>query len=48
LTALRDLREAPRTAHELSEVVGIPEKQVADHLANVARSPGRRRDDCEQ
>jgi len=35
---LRHLREAPRTAHELSGLVGIPEKQVADHLAHVARS----------
>jgi predicted Zn-ribbon and HTH transcriptional regulator len=35
---LRHLREGPRTAHELSGLVGIPEKQVADHLAHVARS----------
>src|SRR5262245_57421292 len=35
---LRRLREGPRTAHELSGLVGIPEKQVADHLAHVARS----------
>ena len=35
---LRHLRESPRTARELSGLVGIPEKQVADHLAHVARS----------
>jgi transcriptional regulator len=35
---LRHLREGPRTAHELSGLVGIPEKQVADHLAHVSRS----------
>jgi predicted Zn-ribbon and HTH transcriptional regulator len=35
---LRHLREGPRTARELSGLVGIPEKQVADHLAHVARS----------
>jgi transcriptional regulator len=35
---LRHLREGPHTAHELSGLVGIPEKQVADHLAHVARS----------
>jgi predicted Zn-ribbon and HTH transcriptional regulator len=35
---LRHLREGPRTAHELSGLVGIPEKQVADPLAHVARS----------
>jgi len=35
---LRHLREGPRTAHEFSDLVGIPEKQVADHLAHVARS----------
>jgi predicted Zn-ribbon and HTH transcriptional regulator len=35
---LRALREGPRTAHELSGLVGIAEKQVADHLAHVARS----------
>jgi predicted Zn-ribbon and HTH transcriptional regulator len=35
---LRHLREGPRTAPELSGLVGIPEKQVADHLAHVARS----------
>jgi predicted Zn-ribbon and HTH transcriptional regulator len=35
---LRHLREGPRTAHELSGLVRIPEKQVADHLAHVARS----------
>ena len=35
---LRHLREGPRTAHELSGLVGIPEKQVADHLVHVSRS----------
>lgn len=35
---LRHLREGPRTAHELSALVGIPERHVADHLAHVARS----------
>lgn len=35
---LRYLREGPRTAHEPSGLVGIPEKQVADRLAHVARS----------
>ena len=35
---LRHLREGPRAAHELSDLVGIPGKQVADHLAHVARS----------
>jgi hypothetical protein len=35
---LRHIRKGPRTAHELSGLVGIPEKQVADHLAHVARS----------
>jgi predicted Zn-ribbon and HTH transcriptional regulator len=35
---VRHLREGQRTARELSGLVGIPEKQVADHLAHVARS----------
>jgi transcriptional regulator len=35
---LRHLREGPGTAHELSGLVSIPEKQVADHLAHVACS----------
>jgi predicted Zn-ribbon and HTH transcriptional regulator len=37
--ALRDaLRAGPRTAHELSALVRVPEKQVAEHLEHLARS----------
>lgn len=35
---LRHLREGPRSARELSGLVGIGEKQVASHLAHAARS----------
>jgi predicted Zn-ribbon and HTH transcriptional regulator len=35
---LRQLREGLHTAHELSGLVGIPEKQVAEHLAHISRS----------
>ena len=35
---LRRLREGPCNAHQLSRLVGIPEKHVADHLGHVARS----------
>lgn len=34
----RALREGPATARELSVAVGIREKDVADHLAHLARS----------
>jgi predicted Zn-ribbon and HTH transcriptional regulator len=37
--ALRDaLRGGPRTAHELSALVRVPEKQVAGHLEHLGRS----------
>lgn len=37
--ALADaLRQGEHTAHELSRLVGIPEKAVADHLAHLVRS----------
>ena len=37
--ALADtLRQGEHTAHELSRLVGVPEKTVADHLAHLARS----------
>jgi predicted Zn-ribbon and HTH transcriptional regulator len=32
------LRHEEHTAHDLSRLVGIPEKAVADHLAHLARS----------
>ncbi len=32
------LRTGEYTAHELSRLVGIPEKSVAEHLAHLARS----------
>lgn len=35
---LRCLREGPATARELSGMVGIREKEVADHLAHLKRS----------
>lgn len=40
--ALADaLRGHGHTAHQLSQIVGIPEKLVAGHLAHIARSlPG--------
>jgi predicted Zn-ribbon and HTH transcriptional regulator len=38
LELLRWLREGPRTARELSGLVGVAEKQVAAHLEHVARS----------
>ena len=34
----RVLRDAPRTARELSARVGISEKEVVGHLAHLARS----------
>ncbi len=34
----RALRDAPATARELSVAVGIREKDVAEHLAHLARS----------
>lgn len=37
--ALADtLRHGAYTAHELSQLVGLPEKAVADHLAHMAKS----------
>jgi len=37
--ALADaLRKAELSAHDLSQLVGIPEKTVADHLAHLAKS----------
>lgn len=36
------LREGPSTARDLSAAVGIREKDVAEHLAHLARSLGRR------
>lgn len=37
--ALRDaLRAGPLTARELSARVGVPEKQVAEHLEHLGRS----------
>lgn len=38
----RLLREAPRTALDLSKLVGIPERDVAGHLAHIERSLRRR------
>jgi predicted Zn-ribbon and HTH transcriptional regulator len=32
------LETAPATAHDLSSLVGIPEKQVAEHLEHLART----------
>lgn len=32
------LRRESRSAHELSQLVGIPEKAVADHLAHLSQS----------
>lgn len=32
------LRRGEHSAHDLSRLVGIPEKAVADHLAHLARS----------
>lgn len=37
-TLRRALREGPATARELSAAVGIRERDVADHLAHLARS----------
>lgn len=40
--ALRQaLREGPATARDLSQAVGIREKDVADHLAHLSRSLAR-------
>ena len=37
--ALADaLRRGEHSAHDLSRLVGLPEKAVADHLAHLARS----------
>jgi predicted Zn-ribbon and HTH transcriptional regulator len=37
--ALADaLRAGEHSAHDLSRLVGLPEKTVADHLAHLARS----------
>lgn len=41
-TLRRALREAPATARDLSAAAGIREKDVAEHLAHLARSLGRR------
>ena len=38
----RLLREAPRTALDLSKLVGISERDVPDHLAHLERSLRRR------
>jgi predicted Zn-ribbon and HTH transcriptional regulator len=38
----RLLREAPRTALDLSKLVGISERDVPDHLAHLDRSLRRR------
>ncbi len=37
-TLRRALREGPATARELSAIVGIREREVADHLEHLARS----------
>lgn len=34
----RHLVDAPHTAHELSALVGLPEKDVVPHLEHLARS----------
>ncbi len=36
------LRAGPASAHALSELVGVREKDVADHLEHIARSAARR------
>lgn len=38
----RLLREAPRTALDLSKLVGVSEREVPDHLAHLERSLKRR------
>jgi predicted Zn-ribbon and HTH transcriptional regulator len=38
----RLLREAPRTALDLSKLVGISERDVPEHLSHIARSLRRR------
>ncbi len=40
-TLARALRDGPATARDLSELAGIREKDVADHLAHLARSLSR-------
>ena len=37
-TLAETLRHGTYTAHELSQLVGLPEKVVADHLAHLAKS----------
>lgn len=41
-TLRKTLREAPATARDLSAAAGIREKDVAGHLAHLARSLGQR------
>jgi predicted Zn-ribbon and HTH transcriptional regulator len=40
-TLAKALRDGPATARDLSELAGIREKDVADHLAHLARSLSR-------
>ncbi len=35
-----ELREGPLSALELSRRLSLPEKEVLDHLAHIARAPG--------
>jgi predicted Zn-ribbon and HTH transcriptional regulator len=37
-TLRRTLREGPASAHDLSAIAGIRERDVAEHLAHLARS----------
>jgi predicted Zn-ribbon and HTH transcriptional regulator len=34
------LAEQPRSSLELSQLLSLPEKEVLDHLAHLARAPG--------
>jgi predicted Zn-ribbon and HTH transcriptional regulator len=39
--AIRELLlEQPRSALEISQLLALPEKEVLDHLAHLARAPG--------
>lgn len=40
--AIKELLLAgPRSSLELSQLLSLPEKEILDHLAHIARAPGR-------
>lgn len=37
------IAEGPRSSRELAELIGVPERQIEDHLAHIVRTVARDR-----